>query len=190
MSMMRMKESQAGFSMIELVVAMFVFAIGLLGFAALQTRTLQEGLDSTQRSTAIWSAQEMADRIRANPTELNIYVNALNNANLCDAAPATRCADHYAGSHTAAASCTATEMANFDAWEVMCHGDNAPDNAVIDSTVELNCTDSDTSDGNPCSEGSRLQLEMTWTSKAADSDTEIADDADAITQRYLLNFQP
>lgn len=176
--------------MIELVVAMFVFAIGLLGFAALQTRSLQEGFDSSQRSLAIWRLQELADRVRANADAVNAYVNAVNSANICDAAPAPRCADYYTGAPVAGAVCTANELALFDTWDVVCNGDDAAITSLVDMDISLACTDADPVDADPCSPGSSLQLNMSWSSRSATGDDQIADDAPAITQQYLLNFRP
>ena len=50
--MMYLSKKQQGVSMIELLVSLFIFSVGLLGFATLQTRSLQEGFDSGQRSVA------------------------------------------------------------------------------------------------------------------------------------------
>lgn len=159
--------------MIELMVSLFIFSVGLLGFATLQTRSLQEGFDSGQRSVALWRTQELSDRIRANDTQLDIYMAAVNNDAICDAAP-TRCANHWDGGAIAGTACTATQMATFDVWDVLCNGEDATEDVLIDSDISLACDDRDTTDAFACSAGSNLTLDACWTSRSASSDDQIA----------------
>lgn len=55
-----------GFSLVEVLVAMVVLAIGLLGLAGLQTASLKANSSAYQRSQASIMANEILDRIRAN----------------------------------------------------------------------------------------------------------------------------
>ena len=57
-----------GFTLIEVLVAVLVLSIGLLGLAALQASGLRNNFDAYARSQAVILANDMADRIRANPT--------------------------------------------------------------------------------------------------------------------------
>lgn len=56
-----------GFSLIELLVAVLVMGIGVLGVTALQMVSLQNNRDALQRAEAVQLAYDMMDRIRANP---------------------------------------------------------------------------------------------------------------------------
>ena len=56
-----------GFSLIELLVAVLVMGIGVLGVTALQMVSLQNNRDALQRANAVQLAYDMMDRIRANP---------------------------------------------------------------------------------------------------------------------------
>lgn len=58
---------QRGFSLIEALIALVVLSIGLLGIAALQTQSLLQSRNAFLTSQATSLAQDMADRIRANP---------------------------------------------------------------------------------------------------------------------------
>jgi type IV pilus assembly protein PilV len=60
--------SRAGFSLIEVLVALLVLSIGLLGLAGLQTRGLQGNQGSLLRSQAVKRGEDILDRMRANPT--------------------------------------------------------------------------------------------------------------------------
>lgn len=59
---------QTGYLMIEVLITMFILAIGLLGVVGLQARAEQAETDSYQRTQALILAQDMADRISANRT--------------------------------------------------------------------------------------------------------------------------
>jgi type IV pilus assembly protein PilV len=59
---------QTGYLMIEVLITMFILAVGLLGVVGLQARAEQAETDSYQRTQALILAQDIADRISANRT--------------------------------------------------------------------------------------------------------------------------
>ena len=60
-------KQQRGLSMIELLVAVLVLAIGVLGITALQMVSLQNNRGALFRAEAVQLAYDMMDRVRANP---------------------------------------------------------------------------------------------------------------------------
>jgi type IV pilus assembly protein PilV len=60
------KRSQQGVSLIEVLVAAVIIAIGLLGLAGLQTRSLQMNQSAHYRSQANYFAYAMVDALRMN----------------------------------------------------------------------------------------------------------------------------
>jgi type IV pilus assembly protein PilV len=58
--------NQHGFNLIEVLVTLVLFAIGLLGLAGLQTRSLSNTHASVYRTIASQQAYDLADRIAAN----------------------------------------------------------------------------------------------------------------------------
>jgi type IV pilus assembly protein PilV len=58
--------SARGFSMIEVLIALIVTSIGLLGLAALQAASLKVNHGAYLRSRAVELSHDMADRMRAN----------------------------------------------------------------------------------------------------------------------------
>src|SRR6185312_14583430 len=58
----------AGYLMIEVLITVFILAIGLLGVVGLQARAEQAETDSYERTQALILLQDMADRISANRT--------------------------------------------------------------------------------------------------------------------------
>lgn len=121
MTIAKFSRSSKGSSLIEVLITLLIFAVGLLGFAGLQVNALQSTADSGQRSQAVWISQELAERMRANSDAGNaIYIAAVTN---CANIPATICTDRYdpiTGNKVNAAQCNATQMAAFDLWEAQC----------------------------------------------------------------------
>ena len=64
----------SGFTLIEILIAMFVLAIGLLGVAALQLRGLQFNHDAHIRGQVSVLASGIADRMRSNSTNAGDYL--------------------------------------------------------------------------------------------------------------------
>lgn len=62
----RVMTKQQGAGLIEVLIALLVLAIGLLGLGALQTQSLKFNNESYFRTQATLLAMDMADRLRAN----------------------------------------------------------------------------------------------------------------------------
>lgn len=61
-----MKPSERGFSLIEVLVALLIFTVGLLGMAGLLVVSVKTNHSAYQRTQASFLAQAMADRMRGN----------------------------------------------------------------------------------------------------------------------------
>lgn len=92
-----------GFTLIEVLVALLVLSIGLLGLAGMQSYGLQNNHQSYLRSQAMLIAYDMADRMRANPTGVSSYVMATN--------------DTSADPGCISTGCTAAQLATYDKWD-------------------------------------------------------------------------
>ncbi len=62
----RRAKGESGFSMIEVLIALVVLALGLLGFALLQTMNLRYTQSANQRTQATNLAYDLIDQMRAN----------------------------------------------------------------------------------------------------------------------------
>ena len=58
---------QQGFTLLEVLIALLVLSIGLLGLAALQTTGLRSNEMASMRTTSTMLAYDITDRMRANP---------------------------------------------------------------------------------------------------------------------------
>jgi type IV pilus assembly protein PilV len=95
---------QRGFSLLEVLIALLVLSLGLLGLAALQTFGLKFTYQSYQRTQATYLIGDIIERMRANPvgTRNNGYLIGMTGS---APAPSQDCLT---------STCTATEMAQFD----------------------------------------------------------------------------
>lgn len=97
--------SQHGFSLIEVLVALFVLSIGLLGLAGLQTLGLKFNTQSYQRTQAVLNAYDIVDRIRANAGGIAVGVYDDIGIDTPASAPPANCA---------VVSCPNANMAAYD----------------------------------------------------------------------------
>ncbi len=61
-------KNQDGFTLVEVMVALVIFTISMLGLAGLQAAALRDNHIANQTSIATHLAEDMAERIRANPS--------------------------------------------------------------------------------------------------------------------------
>jgi len=173
----------SGFTMIEILVTLVILSIGLLGLAGLQIGGLRANMGSEQQSKATLMADDIIERMRANPlgVEANGYA-AIDSANLdCGRLPSPFCSNYNDGSEHAAENCTPTEMATFDAWVWACgmpvSSQTLPGgvvNRLSGGAATIQCVDADPADGDPCSPGSQHIVSVSWQSRAP-SEGEVAD---------------
>lgn len=78
--------AQHGFTMVEVLVALVVLAIGLLGIAALYMDSLRAGRSAIYRTQAVNFGADIADRIRANRLGLGGYATLFGDVVVFDPA--------------------------------------------------------------------------------------------------------
>lgn len=101
----------SGFSLIEVLIAMLVLAVGVLGAAASQAISMRMRHDSDLMASAVRLAATLAERMRANPAAASAYLFEFDAGS--GAAPAPPAASCYAGS-----VCTPAQLAAFDIHDV------------------------------------------------------------------------
>ena len=119
MNAMRMRRTQKGVTLIEVLVAAFVLSVGLLGHSKIQALGVRAGTDANLRTQATYLLGEMMERLRANrPAADSNYYATLDYASIdCSAALVKVCSEGTAGS---AVQCTANEIADDDARQWFC----------------------------------------------------------------------
>ena len=112
-----------GFSLVEVLIALIIMSVGMLGIASLYVQSMQAGRTSLFRHNAVTLAGDVADRIRANPI-----------AGVAYAAPGQNYSCVAMGT-----DCSSPQMAAHDIflWDAQA-ADTLPNGAVlvnIDNTV-------------------------------------------------------
>ncbi len=95
---------QHGFTLVEVMVALVIFTISLLGLAGLQAAALRDNHLANQNTIATQLAEDMAERIRANPAGVSS-----GDYNAISAKPGAQ--DCYGS------SCTSSQIAQMDAYQ-------------------------------------------------------------------------
>ena len=103
-----MMSSQKGVGLIEILVALLILAIGILGFIALQYRAVEATSEAINRVQAMNIARDMAERIRANRSGFTSYKTETSTAGN-QTSFATNCITD---------SCSAADLADFDVAQV------------------------------------------------------------------------
>ena len=141
----------AGFTLLEVLVALVVLSIGLLGLSGLQTTSLRNNHAAFLRSQATLLNNDIADRMRANR----------------DSATAGNYNIDYAGTPTAVScvgSCSAVQVAQIDVAEWRAYVERLPGgeseiNVDADGVAEIKVRWADTRDSaNKLQLVSRMQL--------------------------------
>jgi type IV pilus assembly protein PilV len=99
----RWRQDHTGFTLLEVLIAVLILSIGLLGLASLQANGLRSNFSSYARSQAVILANDMADRIRANPVQAAAPIGAYNNIAATTGDPGCLLAD-----------CTPAQMVSHD----------------------------------------------------------------------------
>lgn len=173
------RHKQSGVSLIEVLISLLLFGISVMGYSALQTRSMQESLDGQQRSIALWRAHGLVDRITVNNSDaaLTRYSTAINSFDGCADNPPANCAEIGGDADT----CSAQDLASYDVWSAFCGVDGGADSQLIDFTSGLACDAI-------CATGVDMTLTINWISKSADSNTDLS--ADAAAEQVSLRFRP
>ncbi len=171
---------QQGFSLMEVLIAMIIIAIGLLGFLSLQLASINSNQEGLARTQATLIGQDLAASMRGNRKYINqgdgsanvgnaYLTNALYND--CTTEPPQACGG-------AGSNCTNEQQAEFDVWKVCAtlsgfDGSAAAtveNNPLINGEVYVSCADRDSGDVDVCSPGSTLSIFSYWQTGALRED--------------------
>jgi type IV pilus assembly protein PilV len=142
---------QGGFAMIEVLVAMIVLVIGILGLFSLQAQGLRNNHSAYMKSQVVSVIDDMADRMRANKTGLNNDRYATIDTSTLTANPGYDCMTGFTGT-IIANECSSQELATYDiyAWGKILAS------LLPDGDGTVTCNDS------PCIDGSTHTISVSW----------------------------
>lgn len=168
-------KSQGGFTLLEVLIAVVVFAIGLLGIAGLQVAGMRFTHGSQLRAVATMQAENMAERIRAN--RAGARDGHYNVTGDMPTAYTTDCSTE---------ECTPSELAVFDLVSWNEEGDGArPEESNADTlpggdgTVCIDSTpdDGDADDWACDNEGIVYAVKLVWDERTVGAD-DLGEDED------------
>ena len=172
----RPRPTQSGLTLIEVLVTVVILAVGLLGMAAMQLSGIRGANGANYRTQATIYANDLAERMRANPDGLytdHAFLNVDTSAINCAAAPATYCSAYYDGSNQVApANCTTAQMATFDLNVWYCGEVNSGirigglNTTLPEGDATIVCNDVNPpsgDDGDACTFSSPHTIRVSWT---------------------------
>lgn len=107
--MTRSRTHSSGFSLIELLIALIVFSVGMLAIAGLQSISKQSNFEAIQRTTAAQVASGLLEDIRTNGDAIDIYAAT---GEMGDGSRGNEPAPNCRGAN----ECNAAQKAAHDLW--------------------------------------------------------------------------
>lgn len=130
--------AQRGVGLMEVLVALVILAIGILGFSALQLRGIEATQEANEQSVAMNLARDLAERMRINRTALATYKTAINDKydSKDDCVGIT--AINNGSDNLALPICNSVAMAEHDASEIIQKAENMGQTVVVAGCVKSN----------------------------------------------------
>jgi type IV pilus assembly protein PilV len=123
------KPRETGFSMLEVLISVFIVLLGVLGLAGLIVRSNQTEMESYQRVQALMLVQDMVDRINSNRKVAQCYSNGTTGITLgTDALAPAVCA-------SGSAEESARANADLAAWNILLLGSAETSASGVDCTA-------------------------------------------------------
>jgi len=189
-----------GFTMVEVLVTIIILSIGLLGVAALQVTGMRSVNSASHRTHATILVDDIAERMRANPTAVdsNLYMGVDSAAIDCAVIPGTYCGEFYdtaTSTITAAATCNPTQLATFDISIWYCGVQSSGvltggvQSVLPQASATITCVDTDPpsgADGDACTNNSPHVISLSWSELNPNRTSATA----STTQTLAVTIQP
>lgn len=187
-----------GYTLIEVLIAVVILSIGLLGMAGIQVKGMRGTQNTFLKTTATNLAQSMAERIHANPIVADKVEDTISGRKFYMITDTTTesCATVLSCNGTSA-NCTPEEVVAADIYEWVCGtptstGTNIGgiNNSLPNGSGSISCTDKDTTDADVCSPGSTRTITISWDESALNPDKDAATNDEIVTRSIVLNTVP
>ena len=165
---------QQGVGLIEILITLFILAVGLLGVAALQFTGSFANKDAISRTQAEMVAAQVAERLRAAARSATVGDGMVANNdyftdttyNFSGLSCSSASQPYYGCCLTRPANipnceeqiCSEAQMAKYDGWALSCSAVQTNPQ----TTVSVTCDDNNGADTYSCSPGSRVEILLMW----------------------------
>lgn len=167
------QHSQRGFSFIEVLVAVMVVAIGLVGLAGMQLVGLKSNQQSFSKNQAAHHTHALLERMRGNPAGVFNKAYLVDSSTLdCATVPTANCT-------AKTSSCDAAQIATYDIYQAFCGSKSTASggikrdlsNAKLVISCPVNCTTS-------------VTIDLTWQEQVLGKE---ADGKDSVPRQLSIN---
>ena len=111
---MSCRSSQTGVGLIEVMVALLLLTVAVLGYSALQGRAIKATNESFERSQSLVMMRNIAEKIHANPFAIETYETQINDMDSVTA-PSTQCGLDGVAVTTL---CTPVQLAEAESYKI------------------------------------------------------------------------
>lgn len=88
---MSCRSTQTGVGLIEVMVALLLLSVAVLGYSALQGQAIKATNESFERSQSLAMMRNIAEKIHANPAAITDYETGFNKSYSSSSAPSKKC---------------------------------------------------------------------------------------------------
>lgn len=170
----RSNRSERGFSLLEVMISVIIFSIGLIGVASLLMVSVRTNHSAYLRTQAGFLAETMADRMRANTAAL--WVNAYNDADYPVSGTVSDCSS----------GCSAADIATRDKimWS------NQLTEFLPAASASIACSRNSAVNVPAAAQANRAPYDGLCTMTLEWSETSLDKGSDAAKQTFAWVFQP
>ncbi|MEW8505209.1 MAG: type IV pilus modification protein PilV [Candidatus Thiodiazotropha sp.] len=164
------RRTEHGMTLVEVLIAALIVAVGLLGIASLQINAIQGSTKADYRTRAIDFATALADRMQVNL--IGVADNNYLHPPACDLGSESTLANcamaPTMGDSASVADCSPRQMASHDLYQISC-GSGIQGN-LPGGRLQIACVDSNATDTDPCSSLSPIQIVISWQTQSRVTD--------------------
>ena len=176
----RSKQVQAGFSLLETLVAILIVSIGVLGTSGLLIKGMSSAKTSSLRATAAMQASSLAAALYSNRTFWAAHDSAISFTS--SGASLVSSSTNIDTSKTSCSSCTPAQLAGLDVSTWV----NSLNNALPDAKSDVSCPQVTSNSARNCT------IKISWSERFIESDKNAGAASVATTgeRSYFLHIEP
>lgn len=130
--------AQKGVGLMEVLVALVILAIGVLGFSALQLKGIEAAQEANEQAIAVNLARDLAERMRVNRSALSQYATFINSKEEDESSCTSTNSVGTGAASVQIPNCNASAMAKHDVSEITLRAKELGQTLVVRGCVKSN----------------------------------------------------